>query len=134
MSNRVLRVSLVRKIGTFLAVGALLSSALTSSVASAAGDWNSAQQRGEKFKSEYEALRTLTPEHTRRLVAAICAADKGERASVAQDAAANAASAVSAKYEELKDLKEETLRMLEEVLSDPAQKDKHSEARSLKDQ
>jgi hypothetical protein len=134
MNNRVLRVSLVRKIGTLLAVGALFSSTLTFSVASAAGDWNGAQQRAEKFKSEYEALRTLTPEHTRRLVAAICAADKGERASVAQDAAANASSAVSAKYEELKKLKDETFGMLEEVLSDPAQKDKHSDARSWRDQ
>lgn len=103
-------------------------------VAFAAGDWSGARDKASSFKSEYENLRKLTPEETRRVVTAICEADEEERASVAADVHSRAASAVEDKYDDLEDLKDEAIKKLDEVIADENLKDNHSEAKSLKEE
>ncbi len=105
-------------------------------VALAAGDFSSAKDKAEKFKSEYQSLRALTPKETRDLVTAICEAEEEKRADVASSAHDRVANLIDDKYEDLedlKDLKEEATRKLDEVLSDENLKDKHSEAKSYKE-
>ena len=101
-------------------------------LARADGDWSAARDRTDRFKTEYEALRRLTPEETRRVVAAICEADEDERASVASDVHDRVASLISRKFDELSRIKDEAFRRLDEVTSDDKLKDRHSEARSLR--
>ena len=100
--------------------------------ARADGDWSAARDRTDRFKSEYEALRRLTPEETRRVVTAICEADEDERASVASDVHDRVASLIARKFDELERIKEEAFRRLDEITSDDKLKDRHSEARSLR--
>jgi hypothetical protein len=78
-------------------------------VAWAAGDWSRAKDRAERFKSEYDDLRKLTA-HDR------------------------AASNVASKLNSLESLKNETIRELEDVVNDDVLKDKHSDAKSYKDE
>ena len=101
-------------------------------VARADGDWSAARDRTDRFKSDYEALRRLTPEETRRVVTAICEADEDERASVASDVHDRVAGLISRKFDELERIKNEAFRRLDEVTSDDKLKDRHGEARSLR--
>lgn len=102
-------------------------------VAFAAANWSDARSGADKFKSEYEDLRRLTPVETKRVVTAICDADEEERASVARDVHSRVGDLVKDKYEDLEDLKKETIKKLDEVLADDKLKDNHSDARSRKD-
>ena len=97
------------------------------------GDWSAARDREGRFKSEYEALRRLTPEETRRVVTSICEADDDERASVASDVHDRVASLIARKFDELERIKDETLRRLDEVISDDKLKDRRDEARRMRD-
>jgi hypothetical protein len=114
-------------------IGVVVMISAVAAIAWAAGDWSSAKDKAERFKSEYEELRKLTPQETRRVVTAICEADEEERSSVASDAHSRVASLVDDKYDDLKDLKEDTLRKLDDVTSDESLKDNHSDAKSYKD-
>jgi hypothetical protein len=103
-------------------------------VAWAAGDWSSAKSQADRFKSEYEDLRKLTPTETREIVTAICEADEEDRKDAASRAHDRAASNVSSKFSSLENLKNETIRELDNVVSDDNLKDKHSDAKSSKDE
>ncbi len=101
--------------------------------ARAEGDWSGARDREGRFKSEYESLRRLTPEETRRVVTSICEADEDERASVASDVHDRVASLIARKFEELERIKDEALRRLDDVIADDKLKDRRDEARSLRE-
>jgi hypothetical protein len=103
-------------------------------VAWAAGDWSAAKDKVDRFKSEYDSLRRLTPDETRRVVTAICEAEEDDRRSVASDVHDRVASTVSREYDRLKDLKEDTNRRLDDVISDENLKDNQSDAKSYKDE
>jgi gas vesicle protein len=64
-------------------------------VAYAAGDWSASKDK-VGFKRDYDSLRSLTPEETRRLVAAVCEANEEDRVSVASDASDRVARTVKA--------------------------------------
>jgi hypothetical protein len=102
-------------------------------VAWAAGDWSRAKEKAEKFKTEYEDLRKLTPVETREIVTAICDADEEDRKDAGSRAHDRAAGNVASKFNSLESLKNETLRELDGVLGDDNLKDKHSDAKSYKD-
>lgn len=103
-------------------------------VAWAAGDWSRATDRADRFKSEYDDLRRLTPTETREVVTAICEADEEDRKDAASRAHDRAASNVSSKFSSLESLKDDTIRELENVIGDDNLKDKHSDAKSAKDE
>jgi hypothetical protein len=103
-------------------------------VAWAAGDWSAAKDKYDRFKNEYDNLRKLTPEETRRVVTATCEADENERRSVASDTSDRVASSIDRKYSDLKDLKEDALRKLDDVISDESLADKQSDAKSYKEE
>jgi hypothetical protein len=103
-------------------------------VAWAAGDWSRARDRADRFRSEYDDLRRLTPMETREIVTAICEAEEAERREVASRAHDRAASNVSSKFNSLENLKSDTLRELESVIGDDNLKDRHPDARSAKDE
>ncbi len=111
----------------------VLAILVVATVAIAGGEWSSAKDTAEKYKSGYESLRKLTPEETRRVVTAICEADEEERSSVASDVHSRVASLVDDKFDDLKDLRDETLKKLDEVLADEALKDRHSDAKTSKE-
>ncbi|HEY4244023.1 MAG TPA: hypothetical protein VGM88_29625 [Kofleriaceae bacterium] len=101
-------------------------------IAYASGDWGTAKDSADHFKSDYDSLRRLTPEETRRLVTAVCDVDEDERASVASDSADRVASLVGEKYEQLEHERDDTLHKLDDVISDDALRDQRSDAQSLK--
>jgi hypothetical protein len=115
-------------------IGVVVVMSAVAAIAYAAGDWGSAKDKAERFKSEYEDLRRLTPQETRRVVTAICEADEDERRSVASDVHSRVGGMIDDKYDDLKDLKEEATRKLEDVISDESLKDNHSDAKSYKDE
>ena len=100
--------------------------------ARADGDWSAARDRTDRFKGDYDTLRRLTPEETRRVVSAICEADEDERASVASDVHDRVAGLIARKFDDLERLKDETFRRLDEVISDDKLKDRRDEARRLR--
>lgn len=112
--------------------GVCLVVAGMTAVAVAGGDWGSAKDKAEKFKTEYQDLRKLTPVETQRVVTAICEAAESDRKSVASDVHSRVASLIDDKFDDLEDLRDETIKKLDEVLADDALKDKHSEANSWK--
>ena len=109
----------------FLAAGA--------GIAWAAGDWSAAQSKAEEFKGKQEELKSLTPDEARSIVKAICEADEDERKDVGHDISERVKGVVSDKYEELKSVKEEAERKLDEVIDDDDLKDNHEDAKSLKE-
>jgi len=111
-------------IASVLAVGA---------IAFASGDWSGAKDKAEKFANDYESLRRLTPDETRRIVTAVCEADEEDRKSVAEDSAYRVAGEVESKYDGLKDLKDEVVRKLDDVIADDDLKDNRSDAQRAKD-
>ena len=98
------------------------------------GDFRSARDRTDRFKGEYESLRRLTPEETRRVVTSICEADEDERASVASDVHDRVASLIARKFDDLERLKDETYRRLDEVISDDKLKDRRDEAQRMRNE
>jgi hypothetical protein len=67
----------------------------------------------QRFNSDNENLRRLTPDETRRVVTAVCECDEEGRREVAAEAASRAASLVSQKFDDLQRSKDEALRKLE---------------------
>jgi Restriction endonuclease fold toxin 9 len=114
-------------------IGCAVMIAAFVAVAYAGGDWSAAKDKVDRFKSDYDSLRRLTPDETKRVVTSVCEADEEERASVASDVASRVASTISDKYNSLQSTKDEALRKLDEVISDDSLKDKQSDARSAKD-
>jgi hypothetical protein len=53
-------------------------------LAFAAADWSAAERKFEEFRREHEQLRRLTPDETKKIVAAVCEAEEEDRQSVAK--------------------------------------------------
>lgn len=104
---------------------------IASAVAFASGDWSAAERKYDEFKRGQEALKALTPEEVRKLVTAICAADEDERKSVADDIKSRVEDNVEDKYDDLEDVKDDALKLLEEVQRDDDLKDKQDKAKEL---
>lgn len=115
-------------------IGVVVMLSALAAIAYAAGDWGTAKDKVDRFKSEYDNLRRLTPEETRRIVTAVCEADEDDRRSVANDVHDRVASTISRKYDELAALKDDTFRKLDDVISDERLKDKQSDAKGYKDE
>jgi hypothetical protein len=98
-------------------------------LAFAAADWSAADRKFEEFRREHEQLRRLTPDETKKIVAAVCEAEEADRQSVAKDASQRVRDKVEAEYEDLEEIKGDALELLEAVLADGSQKDRHSKAK-----
>jgi hypothetical protein len=98
-------------------------------LAFAAADWSAAERKFEELRRKHEQLRGLTPDETRKIVAAVCEAEEEDRQSVARDASQRVRDKIEGEYENLEEIKGDTLELLDAVLADSAQKDRHSKAR-----
>jgi hypothetical protein len=98
-------------------------------LAFAAGDWSAAERKFEEFRREHEQLRRLTPDETRKIVAAVCEAEEADRQSVARDASQRVRDKIEDEYEDLEEIKGGALQLLDAVLADSSLKDRHSKAR-----
>jgi polyhydroxyalkanoate synthesis regulator phasin len=115
-----------------LAIGGMLALA-TVGVAWAAGDWSAAQNRFERFKDEQQALKKMTPEETRKIVQAICEArSTKERRAVGSAIASRVKDDVGSDVDKLRRSRDETVRLLDEVIADSNLADNHSSAQRLK--
>jgi len=121
MSNRLTTTVCIASI---MAIGA---------IAFAAGDWSGAKDKANRFVGDYENLRRLTPDETRKIVTAVCEADEEDRKSVAEDSAYRVAGEVQSKYDDLKYKKDEVVRQLDDVIADDGLKDYRSDAQAAKD-
>jgi len=102
-------------------------------VAWAAGDWSSARSQAEDFKNRQHELKRMTPDETKRIVTAICAADEEGRRDAGLDIADRVSRTVREKHSSLERARDDALRAIDNVLSDENLKDNHSDARSLKE-
>jgi Restriction endonuclease fold toxin 9 len=98
-------------------------------LAFAAVNWSAAEGKFEEFRREHEQLRQLTPDETKKIVAAVCEAEEEDRQSVARDASQRVRDKVEHEYEDLEEIKGDALELLDAVLADGAQKDRNSKAR-----
>jgi hypothetical protein len=98
-------------------------------LAFAAANWSAAESRFEDFRREHDQLRKLTPDETKKIVAAVCNAEEEDRQSVARDASQRVRDKVEDEYEDLEEIKGDALEQLDAVLADSALKDRHSKAR-----
>src|ERR1700712_2827869 len=67
-------------------------------------DWSSAQHKADDFKRKADDLMKQAPAETRKVVAAICAADDESRRSAADSAASSARSTINDKLREVEQL------------------------------
>ncbi len=104
---------------------------LGAGVAWASGDWSAATRKADDVKRRGDELKTLAPQETRKVVAAICEAADDGRKSAADSASSNARSHIADKYNELERGTREAIDLLDRVISDDKLKDKQSDARSL---
>lgn len=102
-------------------------------VAWASGDWSAAKDKVEDLQRKQVELRKMTPDEIRKIVTAICEADEDERKSVGQDTAERVARTVNGQLAELRDVRDKAVRLLDDVIADEALRDRHSEAKDLKD-
>jgi hypothetical protein len=98
-------------------------------IAFAAADWSAAERKFEEFRREHEQLRRLTPDETKKIVAAVCEAEEEDRQSVAKDASQRVRDKIEDEYEDLEEIRGDALELLDAVLADSAQKDRHSKAK-----
>ncbi len=98
-------------------------------IAFAAADWSVAERKFEDFRREHEKLRQLTPDETKRIVAAVCEIEEEDRQSVARDASQRVRDKVEDEYKDLEEIKGDALEQLDAVLADSSLKDRHSKAR-----
>ncbi len=78
-------------------------------------------------------LRKVTPDETRKIVTAICEADEDERRKVGGDAAERVARTVNSQLGDLRNVRDNANRLLDDVISDDNLKDKRDDAKALKD-
>jgi hypothetical protein len=98
-------------------------------IAFAAADWSAAERKFDELRREHEQLRRLTPDETKKIVAAVCEAEEADRQSVARDASQRVRDKIEDEYEDLEEIKGDTLELLDTVLADSSQKDRHSKAK-----
>jgi hypothetical protein len=101
-------------------------------LAFAAGNWSAAERKFEEFRREHEQLRRLTPEETRKIVAAVCEAEEEDRQSVARDASQRVRDKIEDEYEDLEEIKGDAIELLDAVLADGALKDKHGKTKEYR--
>ena len=87
-------------------------------VAWAAPEWDSAKRNVEDFKRKADELTRKTPAETKKIVAAICAADEDGRKSAASSASSSARSTISDQYRTVERAKRDALSSLEKVTGD----------------
>jgi hypothetical protein len=97
----------------------------------ASGDWSGAQHKVEEFRRRADEVARQAPAETRKIVAAICAADDESRRSEADSASSSARSHINDKLGELERNERDALDALEQVERDDKLKDRQSDARSL---
>jgi len=114
-------------------VGVVVMLSAIAGIAYAVGDWGAAKDKVDRFKTEYDNLRRVTPEGDATDRDGGMRADEDDRRSVASDVHDRVASTISRKYDELAALKDDTVRKLDDVISDDALKDKQSDAKGYKD-
>jgi hypothetical protein len=102
-------------------------------IAWASGDWSGARSKVDELKSKQMDLRKLTPDETRKIVTAICEVDEDERKKVGEDAAERVARTVNSQLGELRNVRDQSYRLLDDVVADEASKDKRDEAKQMKD-
>lgn len=117
--------------GMIVLIGSLLL--LLCGPVSAGGDWSAAKGKVEELKTRQQELRKLSPSEIRKVVTAVCEADEEDRLSVGKDAADRVASLVSNELSNLRNIRDAALRLLDDVLADDSLKDKHSDAKQLKE-
>ncbi len=98
-------------------------------IAFAAADWSAAERKFEEFRREHEQLRRLTPDETRKIVAAVCEAEEEDRQSVGKDASQRVRDKIEDEHEDLEEIKGDAIELLDAVLADSSQKDRHSKAK-----
>lgn len=103
-------------------------------VAWAAGDWSAARNKADEFRSRQADLRKLAPEETRRIVTAICEADEAARKDVGRDSAERVAREVNDKLSDLQHIRDDTNKLLDDVIADDNLKDNRDEAKRLKEE
>jgi hypothetical protein len=98
-------------------------------LAFAAADWSAAERKFEEFRREHEQLRRLTPDETKKVVAAVCEAEEEDRQSVARDASQRVRDKIVDEYDDLQKINSDALELLDAVLAENSQKDRHSKAK-----
>lgn len=101
-------------------------------IAFAAGNFGGAERKFEEFRREHEQLRRLTPDETRKIVAAVCEAEEEDRQSVARDASQRVRDKIEDEYEDLEEIKDDVIELLDGVLADASLKDKHGKAKEYR--
>jgi hypothetical protein len=87
-------------------------------VAWAAPEWDNAKRNVEDFKRKAEELTRKTPSETKKIVAAICAADEDGRKSAASSASSSARSTISDQFRVVERAKSDALSSLDKVTGD----------------
>lgn len=99
-------------------------------VAWASEDWSGARSKADDFKSKADQLVRDLPAETKRIVTAACAASDDERGRAASEAASNARSHISDRYNELERIERDATDKLGHV----DDKDHKDDARRLADE
>jgi len=102
-------------------------------VAYAAGDWSAARNAVEAMKQRQMTLRKVTPEETAKIVTAVCEADKDDRKKAGEEAANRVADLVKSQMSDLARMRDDANRGLDDVIADESLKDRHNEAKEMKD-
>jgi len=97
-------------------------------IAWAAPSWDDAKRNVEEFKHKADELTRRAPVETRKIVAAVCAADEGDRKSVASSASSGARSVIADQFRTAERAKSSAIDALERVADDD---DKRRDAESL---
>jgi len=97
------------------------------------GDWSAARSKVDELKAKQMELRKVTPEETRKIVTAICEAEEDDRRKVGEDAAERVARTVNSQLGDLRSVRDQSYRLLDDVIGDENVKDRHGEAKELKD-
>lgn len=117
-----------------IAVSVLLASLFVlAETVFAGGDWSAAKTKVEELKTKQQELRKLNPAEIKNIVTAICEAEEEDRLSAGKQAADRVASLVSSELSNLRSIRDAAYRLLDDVLADDSLKDRHSEAKQLKD-
>jgi hypothetical protein len=102
-------------------------------VSAASGDWSAARSKVDELKTRQGELRKVTPEETRKIVTAVCEADEDERKRAGDEAAERVARTVNSQLGDLRNVREQAYRLLDDVIADDDLRDKRDEAKQLKD-
>src|SRR5882762_248619 len=103
-------------------------------VAWASGDWSAARSKADEFKNRQYDLKRLDPEEARKIVTAICEVDEDARKDIGRDIADRVSREVNDKFSELERVRDDTNKLLDDVISDDNLKDNRDDAKRLKDE